>query len=299
MPTPQFTHFCFTLYEPHTVAFDESTMRYLCWGDEICPTTGRPHKQGYVQLKKKVSAHYMHTKYFPHNWFKGCRGSDIDNTKYCSKENNNWTEFGERIAMRGRTDLHDIVKMLQDGAVLKDLMVDPSCCEIVARHMQYFNTIANNIATGIGVARKKSELQEAVLRPWQLTIRDLVTVDPDPRHVYWVYDTNGNQGKSFLTDYLIAFHDAVVFTHGKVCDISHTYNYEPVVIFDLARSQEEKLDGVYMAIECFKNGRIFSPKYHSHTKVFRVPHVIIFANFAPDKTKLSEDRWKVHNVTRA
>lgn len=299
MPAPQFTHFCFTLFAPHTIVFDPETMRYLCWGDEICPTTQRPHKQGYVQMKKRVTAFYMKKHYMHHNWFAGCRGDDVDNTKYCSKEGNNFTEFGTKVAMRGRTDLTDVVKMLEEGAVLKDLMVNPDCAEVIARHMQYFNAVNNNLIAGRGIAFKKEQLREAVLRPWQSQIRDLVTVDPDPRHVYWVYDTEGNKGKSFLTDFLIAFHNAVVFTHGKVCDISHTYNYEPVVIFDLARSQEDKLDGVYMAIECFKNGRIFSPKYDSHTKVFKVPHVIVFSNFAPDKTKLSADRWKVHNVTNA
>jgi len=88
-------------------------------------------------------------------------------------------------------------------------------------------------------------------------------------------------------------HKAIVFTHGKVADLAHAYKYEPVVVFDLSRTQADKLDAVYMAIENFKNGRIFSPKYDSHNKVFASTHVVVFANYPPDRSKLSEDRWKV------
>jgi len=99
-----------------------------------------------------------------------------------------------------------------------------------------------------------------------------------------------------MADYLVALHGAIVFTHGKVSDIVYAYNFERVVIFDLSRTQADKLDGIFMAIENFKNGRFFSPKYESQTKVFSVPHVFVFSNFDPDRSKLSADRWKVNQL---
>lgn len=69
-----------------------------------------------------------------------------------------------------------------------------------------------------------------------------------------------------------------------------------ICIFDLSRTQAEKIDAIYMAMEQFKNGRIFSPKYHSATKVFRTPHVVVFANYPPDLSKLSQDRWDIEEL---
>lgn len=49
-------------------------------------------------------------------------------------------------------------------------------------------------------------------------------------------------------------------------------------------------------IESFKNGLFFSPKYDTCTKTFKSAKVVVFANWAPDKTKLSADRWDVRHI---
>jgi hypothetical protein len=48
--------------------------------------------------------------------------------------------------------------------------------------------------------------------------------------------------------------------------------------------------------EELKNGILVSGKYESKTVVFKVPHVIFFANFEPDMTKWSSDRYFVKNI---
>jgi hypothetical protein len=134
----------------------------------------------------------------------------------------------------------------------------------------------------------------AVLLPWQqIFITDVMGADPDPSHVHWWYDTVGDIGKSFMVDYLVAFHGGICFTNGMMADIAHAYTCQPLVIFDLVHTQEEGLDAVYMAVESFKNSlSIFSLADDSHC----VPHVVVFANFAPDKSKLSANRWKICNI---
>jgi len=45
-----------------------------------------------------------------------------------------------------------------------------------------------------------------------------------------------------------------------------------------------------------KDGVVFSGKYEGGARLFPPPHVIIFANFLPDFTKLSADRWVIRTL---
>jgi len=53
---------------------------------------------------------------------------------------------------------------------------------------------------------------------------------------------------------------------------------------------------VYEVIELLHNGYVCSGKYDSKSFRFAPPHVFVFANFAPDETTLSADRWKITNI---
>lgn len=289
------TNWAFTSYDEDPPSFLDN-MRYLIYGRETCPTTGRKHWQCYTQLKKKVRFNTLKNLLDGDYHIEACRGSPNENVTYCKKEGD-WTEHGEPPVNAGaRTDLEGVVQLLNDGSSLDDLMLDPTFMEVIARHMQFFRHVSNNILRTTGLGRLQVKMAAAVLKPWQDTLLATIIQPAHDRHVYWVWCSSGGSGKSFMADYLVALHNAVVFTNGKVCDIAHAYNFEPVVIFDLARTQADKLDNVYMAIENFKNGRFFSPKYDSHTKVFAVPHVVCFANFPPEIGKLSNDRWKISEL---
>ena len=49
----------------------------------------------------------------------------------------------------------------------------------------------------------------------------------------------------------------------------------------------------YDAIESIKSGIIFNSKYETGQKMINPPHIIVFSNFLPDVSKLSEDRWNI------
>jgi len=46
-------------------------------------------------------------------------------------------------------------------------------------------------------------------------------------------------------------------------------------------------------MEELKDGVLFSGKYESKTKIYDIPHVIVFANFLPKENALSKDRLKI------
>lgn len=85
-------------------------------------------------------------------------------------------------------------------------------------------------------------------------------------------------------------------TGGRNADIAYAYNYQEWIVFDFARDQADRFP--YAILECFKNGRIFSTKYESVIKYVDKTRVIVFTNFAPDKSKLSADRWDIHKLVR-
>lgn len=62
-------NYCFTAYLEEEVMRlkDWPKTKYICWGVEICPTTGRQHFQGYIELNDAVRiAAFKKSIYVPH-----------------------------------------------------------------------------------------------------------------------------------------------------------------------------------------------------------------------------------------
>lgn len=136
-------------------------------------------------------------------------------------------------------------------------------------------------------------LEDKTLFEWQQRIVDIITGPVDDRKVYWFWDPIGGVGKSKFCLHCILKYGAVVYDSGKK-DILYAHKDHEVVFFDLSRTVEGFVS--YDAIEQLKKGFCFSGKYESGMKIYPVPHIIIFANFPPDTSKLSADRWVVELI---
>jgi len=66
------------------------------------------------------------------------------------------------------------------------------------------------------------------------------------------------------------------------------------MIIDVPRDNGNNIS--YKAIESIKNGMIYSPKYEGGYKLFNSPHIIVFANQAPQQERLSSDRWVITQI---
>lgn len=132
------------------------------------------------------------------------------------------------------------------------------------------------------------------LYPWQQEVVDLVTMPcTDDRKIHWFFDEDGCKGKTQLCKYLHVFYDATILNNGKFSDLAYALPDDPkIVCLLLPRTVEGRVN--YSAIESIKDGLIFSAKYESGTKCFNSPHVIVMANFLPDESALSRDRWNIH-----
>ena len=134
---------------------------------------------------------------------------------------------------------------------------------------------------------------------WQQDLLDRLNRKPDRRKILWRWEPCGGWGKTTFANYLEDKHDAVVLEsvgYKDVARIFYKLKYTKkwkgnVVVFDLRRQMSD-WEGVYGVIESIKNGRITSGKYDSATVKFRRKfHVIVFANWPPDRRALSMDRW--------
>lgn len=138
-------------------------------------------------------------------------------------------------------------------------------------------------------------------RPWQIELLDVLRGEPDDRTIHWYYDHAGGAGKSQMTKWLMAKQDAVLLC-GKRNDVFHglmkrheeTGGWPTLVVYDVPRTNLEYVS--YDALESIKNGAFFSGKYEGGQALFNSPHVVVFANEAPDRAKMSADRWRVRLI---
>lgn len=206
---------------------------------------------------------------------------------YCQKEESRvegpWTRGEPPKGQGKRTDLDCVADMIKSGATVR---------EVAREHPTSY------IKFHKGILALKSAMKEAprdddfVPRPWQEIILRKVSVPADDRKMIWVFDPEGNRGKSRLALHLIVEHGAVSL-YGKVADMIYCYESHPIVIFDVARTQAEYMNHLYDMAERLKNGVLFSTKYESCLKVFKPPHVIFFSNSKPDMHVGTQDRYDI------
>lgn len=145
----------------------------------------------------------------------------------------------------------------------------------------------------------RDPLADKDLYPWQVTMKQLLEEDPDDRRVHWVWEGEGNVGKtSFAKSWCLNNEESSIYVGGKAVDVKYAIQQmkqKPKYIFwDVPRSQKDYVS--YQGIEEVKNGIFFSGKYEGGMVMFNPPHVVIFANFMPDLSKLSHDRWRIWHI---
>lgn len=138
-------------------------------------------------------------------------------------------------------------------------------------------------------------IDEGDLYTWQRDLVASLALPADDRSIIWYQDRLGGSGKTAMARYLLAAlgRKCLYLSGGAAKDILYQVvkmKEDPsVILFNLARTAEGKVS--YQAIETVKDGLVQSGKYEGGFRMFPPPHVIIFANWPPDFTALSHDRW--------
>lgn len=293
----QSQYFCFTRFANHGSLVHEEAeeqlqqfAQFYCFQSEICPESGREHLQGYVVLHIRTRISKF-VRDFPCN-AQARKGTHTQALAYCEKEETRKPgtvpcKWGvEPVDRQGRrNDLESFHGDIISGATDWELLGEHKSC--MAKYPRYVYMVRNALMS-FNVLRNLPSLQPRL--GWQFELAQRLSAEPHPRKVLWRWDRVGNVGKSYF-----ALHwkplESFIVTGGKYADIHYAYNYEGTIFFDWPRCNEGSFP--YGLVEQFKNGYFFSTKYQSVAKRFQVPHVVVLANFPPDETQMSEDRWDI------
>jgi len=110
-------------------------IRYICFGLEECPTTGRQHMQGWIQFTtKRTMGGVKRICKSKDIHLEPCYGDEFSNDKYCKKDGK-YTHLGEFLSQGARTDLEMIKKLIANDTPMIDIAND------------YFDTWCRNYKT--------------------------------------------------------------------------------------------------------------------------------------------------------
>lgn len=149
------------------------------------------------------------------------------------------------------------------------------------------------------MSRLRDHLTKHPLRPYQAEVEALYHTIPDDRTIHWYWEPTGHMGKSWFMKYMAIKYPGTCLgiSCAKSADIVTMANEEiEMYIFDFPRSSEGFAP--YNAMEQLKNGYVCDGKLKKkvEVKIFPPPHIVCFANWPPDKSTLSADRWKVTEI---
>ena len=143
------------------------------------------------------------------------------------------------------------------------------------------------------------DISNVELRAWQQDAMKLFD-SPTQRQVIWIAGRQGNEGKSWLQNYVQTFFGYhrvcrldLRIKHANVCNVlkKRTLGTIDIFLFNDSRSVVGEEVNLYRILEDIKDGRATTSKYDNDNIRFKTPNtVIVFSNHYSDLKKLSRDR---------
>ena len=139
-------------------------------------------------------------------------------------------------------------------------------------------------------------------QPWMYKVKGIIEAEPDERKIHWVWEPNGNRGKTVFSKWCYLNYDRILMLSGKAADMKHAIamyvqknNMHPrTILVNIPRSRAEYIS--YTGLEEIKDMFFFSGKYEGGHICGPNPHVIVMANSEPEREKMSDDRWEIINI---
>lgn len=231
--------------------------------------------------------------------WEGAHDSPLANYVYCTKSNN-FECIGDFSAEQAAARDKSRGVLLNNQIIIKGLMsrkcyLQTMVSKEYSKNHLYFDKITKKIKEVELQNKMFNEWSTKKLRMWQYTALKRV-MEQDDRKVAWICDSLGNNGKSFLGNYLSILYNFQLYD-GQLTtrDLALVLDEAALgICFDVCRSSEHTFD--YSVLECLKNGYISTGKYAGRCVRFKPMKIIVFANFYPILNKLSQDRWDLLTI---
>ncbi len=278
---------CFTVNNPWGVLDAPDFVSYCIWQTEK-GKEGTIHWQGYCQCNTQKTLVAMKAWLPRAHWEVSKDRTGKKARDYCRKEEGRidgpW-ELGEFKGQGKRKDVEEFVDFMRESKRSKK--------DIITEHPSAFDRFPRLMEELRHEQHRPAPCQEPEWKTWQKDALERLFAQ-QARNILWIWDATGNKGKSFLANYLIDNHGALLVA-GTERDIACAYDYERVVVVDISRDKRD--EAPYGVLEGLKDGRLFSSKYCSAMKRFDPPQVVCFANFPPLDHKWSNDRAVIIDIT--
>jgi len=279
-----------------TKAIDNVKVAYLCFQEEVAPTTGTPHLQGYCAFHKLIRLAGVKKILGRSIYAVRSNGSPSQNRDYCKKSESaivdSFKEFGTLPTLKAgqRTDFDDFKDAVSEGLRCKR-QARELFPELVAKYPRYCYDVISD--------QKDISVEDHELYPWQDALKQDLLLPPDDRKVIFVIDKKGNQGKTWFAKWYCKTNDDSQYLEpAKKVDMAYALQDNLRVLFlNITRTTDsDSQNYLYAFIESVKDGMVFSPKYESRMKYLSKVHVVILMNTDPNMDLLSEDRYSLINL---
>lgn len=301
MPRRRSRRFCFTINNPTDTDFPEFVppMRYLVFQLERS-SNDTPHWQGYVEFSRPFDPTALRQyTFFERAAIFIANGTASDNRTYCTDPIKRYHpldppyEWGHAARPGVEDEYDELCEQLRDGVPLQTLY--RRFTRIFIRHFRSINDLHSSLNQ---VRQSELSCPSIILFKWQRSVCDLVERTPDPRKVYWRFDTVGGTGKTTFIKYLCKQYETFIVTNSRSDRIIRAYANQPLVLFDITRSEGLEDQFNYSILETLKNGFGFNTMYEPCMRFWDIPHVFVFCNFYPNLDRLSADRWDILDISR-
>lgn len=282
--------------------------RCVMFEEEVAPTTGTPHLQGFFVAHSDKSFKQLRALLPAGIHIERMKGRIDQNVKYCSKDKTGVVLIGtlpESAKDKGKHGVgqgHRGIESKENDTwrnYIADVAAGMPWKDLTIKYAYMAGMYTKGFTELYELHRPKLQFdlrkRHGTLYPWQVEFLALIDAGADARSVYWIWSDAGNVGKTDATKHLVSVAGFTPIGNGVTRDMSCAWKGTHTVI-DIARSED---DVNYAFIEKAKDGMVFSSKYESRTKIAENGEncfVVCFANVPPKVDRLSADRWRIYRI---